>query len=383
MRNHIKVIAVFLVLASAWLVIGAKGCSWFNSDNDDEIITGSSESNDVKIFNSIVVDTTNKIHISFDDTTHRLLKYATNITGTWNITTIDTIGAAGGLSSLAIDNNNKVHISYQHSDIKSLKYATNITGTWSTYIIDTPAEGLRGTKTSLALDTNNKVHICYVANSACELRYATNITGAWTVTTLDGGIIDPDGAASIALDSNNNIYISYWKGNDLRYATNLSGSWVSSVINSGPAQTSEGNNMASIGIDTNNKAHICYFVNLPYSDIRYTTNVSGDWVSSTVDGTGDVGRWNSIALDSNNKVHISYWEGSDTHFQSLSTNLKYASNVSGSWQIDTIDSQVGMCNSIMVDTNNKVHISYFGLTNNSPKYATNASGSWVISTINQ
>ena len=44
----------------------------------------------------------------------------------------------------------------------------------------------------------------------------------------------------------------------------------------------------------------------------------------TLDSIGYVGGYSSIAIDSNNKVYISYYD-------TTNGDLKYATNVSGSW----------------------------------------------------
>ncbi|MBI5056463.1 MAG: choice-of-anchor D domain-containing protein, partial [Nitrospirae bacterium] len=100
--------------------------------------------------------------------------------------------------------------------------------------------------------------------------------------------------------------------------------------------------------------------------LKYTTNASGSWVTSTIDSTGDVGQYTSITVDSNIKVHISY-------FDYTNYDLKYATNASGSWVTYTIDStgNVGYYTSIAIDSNNKVHISYYYRTESALKYATN------------
>jgi hypothetical protein len=83
----------------------------------------------------------------------------------------------------------------------------------------------------------------------------------------------------------------------------------------------------------------------------------------------------SIAVDSDNKVHISYFDNSNEA-------LKYATNASGSWVTYVVDSgrsyYYDYSARIAVDSNNKVHISYYG---DGFKYATNASGSWAISSV--
>ena len=53
------------------------------------------------------------------------------------------------------------------------------------------------------------------------------------------------------------------------------------------------------------------------------------WSKTTVDSTGDVGRWPSLSLDSSNKTHISYYD-------MTKGDLKYATNSSGTWATSTV-----------------------------------------------
>ena len=99
---------------------------------------------------------------------------------------------------------------------------------------------------------------------------------------------------------------------------------------------------------------------------------------STIDSAGSVGKYSSIAIDSNNKIHISYFDNTDGD-----GDLKYATNVSGSWVVSAIDSTgwTGTYTSLAIDSNDKVHITYIDDTNYDLKYATNISGSWVTSIV--
>jgi hypothetical protein len=49
---------------------------------------------------------------------------------------VDAEASTGDYSSIGIDSSDKVHISYYNSDKKDLKYATNTSGSWQTSTID-------------------------------------------------------------------------------------------------------------------------------------------------------------------------------------------------------------------------------------------------------
>jgi hypothetical protein len=330
---------------------------------------------------SIAIDSNNKAYISYYDATNYNLKYATNASGQWVVSTIDSTGYVGQYTSIAVDSNKKIHISYYDATNADLKYATNALGQWVVSTID--STGYVGYYSSIAIDSNNKAHISYYDATNYDLKYATNsgvVSGAgncsgnnnWNCSTIDSSG-DVGYYPSIAIDSNNKVHISYSNRSpnyNLKYATNASGTWNTSTIDAGAVEQS-----TSIAIDSNNKVHIGYY-DWYYERCKYSTNASGTWNTSTIGSTGDVGQDSSIAVDSNNKIHISYYDATNS-------DLKYATNSLGQWVISTIDSTgyVGQYSSIAVDSNNKIHISYYDATNGDLKYATNSLGQWVVSTI--
>ena len=108
--------------------------------------------------------------------------------------------------------------------------------------------------------------------------------------------------------------------------------------------------------------HISDYDGSPNFDLKYATNATGSWVTNTVD-SGSSPVFNSIALDSSDKVHISYY-GNGGY-------LNYVTNATGSWVATIVDSDgnVGLWNSIALDSSGKPHISYY-LQPNTLKYAT-------------
>ena len=204
----------------------------------------------------------------------------------------------------------------------------------------------------------------------------TTTTGIYTLEIVDQASSDTGRHTSIGLDSNNKAHISYYdySNSNLKYATNKTGSWVAEAIDSSGTV----GQYSSIAIDSNDKVHISY-VDITNHRLKYTTNSSGSWLISTLDSGTWVGWETSIAIDSNNKVHISYYEGNPNY------NLKYTTNApSGSWSNETVDNSsgtVGLYSAIAIDSNNKVHISYYDTGNTNLKYASGEAGSWLRLTL--
>ncbi|MFH1231370.1 MAG: carboxypeptidase regulatory-like domain-containing protein, partial [Planctomycetota bacterium] len=123
--------------------------------------------------------------------------------------------------------------------------------------------------------------------------------------------------------------------------------------------------------------HISYYADSLPDTIKYITNANGPWEITPITTIGFAAGWEtSLIVDSNDDVHISYYDpASDT--------LKYATNSSGTWQTYTIDDTSGNVwdAAITVDSSNYVHLSYGSA--NGFMYATNASGSWVISNVDE
>lgn len=316
-------------------------------------------------FNSVAIDSNDKVHIAYSyDGDH--LYYSTNAGGEWLIQPVDGFLALGDFCSIAVDSNNKAHISYFDRMFPgALKYANNTGGSWERQVVDS---GSVGTYTSIAIDSNDKVHISYYDFGFRALKYVTNAGGLWFAEMYDWQ--DVGMYTSIAIDSNDVVHISYtgWDDVDsdwnLKYISNPGGFWTPETID-GAGTTGSTGLYTSIAIDPNDDVHISYY-DEANTDLRYATNTSGSWVCCTLDSVGDVGNYSSIAVDSDGYVHISYYDETNA-------DLKYVTNADGEWDNCTLDSDedvdVGQYTSIAVDSYDRIHISYFDRTNYDLKYA--------------
>lgn len=111
--------------------------------------------------------------------------------------------------------------------------------------------------------------------------------------------------------------------------------------------------------------------------------ITTGWTLTTVDSYGDVGKDNALALDVSGNVHIGYYDGTYVATNQLVDDLKYATNVSGDWAIEVIDSHADSRGdvAIAIGPGDSIHISYtrgypYGL-----KYATTSFGSWTTEDI--
>lgn len=113
--------------------------------------------------------------------------------------------------------------------------------------------------------------------------------------------------ADIALDSGDNVYISFYDWDTLdeecaSVAIKTSGNWSKQTVECG-----NGYNVGlytSIDIDSEDRPHVTYYGN---GMLRYAIRNSRGWARETVDDSGDTGLHTSLALDEDDNPHITYY----------------------------------------------------------------------------
>ncbi|MEJ2108790.1 MAG: hypothetical protein P8Z37_02540 [Acidobacteriota bacterium] len=272
---------------------------------------------------------------------NNVLKYATReADGKWTIETADS-GGVGWYSSIEVDSFGTAYISYYDIVNHSLKYVTNANGFWLADTIDSISSDT-GQVTSLVLDSYRNVHITYYDFEHGSLRYATNAFGLWAISTIDQGG-NTGWASSLAIDKSvdrDRLHAVYMDDRGiLKYATKTSnGIWnISSIDSIGSSAELTGTllkRMVSIDVDADGYVHIGYY-DIAEMDLKYATNATGSWITSTVDSTGDVGNENSIVtfLNGNQRVVLIFYLDAENG------KLKYALNKaggSGDWVTHTL-----------------------------------------------
>lgn len=221
--------------------------------------------------------------------------------------------------------------------------------------------------------------------------------------TVEMGVIDDSVSdytsydVRIDSDSIGNIHVLYKPNYTLMtLATMIDGVWVNQNLNIKNYTID-----FDMVIDSNDSVHISW-QNSSNRDLMYTTNSSGDWVTTAVDTSGRKGGANSITVDSNNNPHILYRYGYyNGWYEDYSYYLRYATiSDEGLWEIETIaypsvrrdtSEEFGgvFQTDITVDTEDKIHASYViydaktGIADtNGLWYVSGTSGNWVKEHIN-
>ncbi|MBI5410328.1 MAG: hypothetical protein HZA14_13275 [Nitrospirae bacterium] len=344
------------------------------------IIESISKNIDVGSYPALALDSSDKAYISYYDPTNKTLKYATNASGSWAraIVAVAEGGDVGKYSSISAEptkrsgeDNNRLYISYYNAAgiLKYAKYAgtgTPAVWSWQSENADNSG-GDVGQYTSIALDSNKNAYISYYDATNGNLKYATNASGLWAQTTVGSSGDVGQYTSLMPLEaiskspafgetgygstySGTGIHIGYYDANGiLKYARATSGftrtggaTTTPSTLNPEPTTLTEVDNSAGVDVgkyasavkDSSNKIYISYYDDtngyLKYATCSASCTNAANWTKTTVDNTGDVGKYTSIALDSDNKAYISYYDATNNAF-------KYATNVSGSWATETVE----------------------------------------------
>ncbi len=339
----------------------------------------------------------------------------------WVYEQVDTSELVGEYTSIALDENGDPHISYRDKQMGNLKHAWLDGDAWNFETVDD--SGMVEEHTKMIIDDENIPHIWY--NRFNGTYHAYKVNDAWTIAKYgdfkmpEEHIISEDGDmhyfssewnygpepilkyVTISDDSTysetiENSYSSYnmryftyapdgeyihlayqmtdiyaFETDPLNYSKLIYGEFDGSEWNFEMINRSDYWNRTGLYsdmiLDSDGEPHIFYY----HEGLKHAYIENNDWkIESIYESYLDQAEYVeggygiSAVLDSNDEPHVVFYDGNDRI-------LRMAEKVDGEWIVHVIDenSQVGRFNSIAIDSEDNIHISYLDDDNGSLKYA--------------
>jgi hypothetical protein len=133
----------------------------------------------------------------------------------------------------------------------------------------------------------------------------------------------------------------------------------------------------SLALDKEGNPHVSFNV----GDLEYASWDGSKWDIETVDSNGYVG---SLALDSKGNPHISYllYDSHDFDSDTLNYTLMYASWTGSSWSIQVMEKYC-VSPSLVLDSKDNPHLSYYNYESHDFKYASWDENKWNLQIVEQ
>jgi hypothetical protein len=270
----------------------------------------------------------------------------------------------GIMLSASVGSATKVDMSWVDSRTQGAKYQIYRNGE-----LTTTAAGSDGKAYDTGL--NPSTQYCYqvTAVNASGVGTASSNQSCVKTAPLAGWniqVIDQAPPLSLALDAQGRERVSFCGSKGVYYQASQGDGSISTVSLDPTASCF--NALLVVGSDGSN--HIIYVDNNS-DQLKYATDVSGSWIIDVVPGA-DGAEFYSLAIDNGDAIHVAY-----LLFTGQAPNcyqLNYASNASGSWQISLVANALAYP-SIAVDGHGTPHLAYEDTSGNL-KYASHSSAKW-------
>lgn len=200
-----------------------------------------------------------------------------------------------------------------------------------------------GTVPTLTHDSNNSLYALYGDESLYQLKVMKRTTAnTWTpIYTIAGST----NASKLSIDPQNHVHICYLKDNGIHYTTNKTGTWQSQRVDDAYAST-----WTRLGCvaDANGSIHMSYnYKNGTENALHYASDASGQFIIEPLQS--DNPQYSDLAVDSKGKPHIiSGW-----------SILDYNHKTDNQWQYTTIEQNgFWIGSAITIDHNDTLHIAF-------------------------
>lgn len=330
--------------------------------------------------NKNAADLNGGIHVAYVDensTSKNKIKYAYKaLNGTWQTEFVDDEGNCHNWVDMAVDTvANKVMVVYVKTGQpivgEILVMAEKSIGTtgWTKTTVQGDMNNSRYPR--IAIDKNRGVHICYARGGVGDQYYAYRpLNGSFTVSLLTE---DGDANSAITTDDKSNIYIAYYDNDNLNYATKtLSASaWTISSIKTDIDYGASTTSAIQMAFNPSSVLEVLFVNNADATNNISLGSLSGNWSFANF-APIEKAQINSLSMFvRNNGQYVTFRDNvglSGQHFD-----LRIAYQLNGTWKTQFVDgnsdNRCGNYNSVYVEKNGKVSITYTADTQKVLKYA--------------
>ena len=330
-----------------------------------------SQLEDMGEYASLALDSSGQPYLAYYHVSTGQPRVATIRNGSWSslgqLEPYSSSGNTGLYTSLAIGSDRRPRVAYYDEAETALRFAQWDGTSWLTEYVDYASDV--GRHASLALDRLTDAPRIAYFNETGSLWFAAWSGASWTLDQVSGGGVGKH--ASLALAASGEPRISYLDeaNGRLMFAARAGLAWTTepvTTVDSSAAPVGLDERGISLKVDALDIPHIA-FRNATGASLGYATKAGGEWSTSTVDDSGDVGRYLSLDLDGAGRPGIAYHDA--THLD-----LKYArwNTSTAAWDTTvvvrdvslgpTLFENAGLYASLKYDATGTPHIAHYAYT---------------------